>query len=99
VPKAASEALVKGVAKEEGINNVRANSVLAGVIDAGMFHQLLERDVFDQRRIDDTRKLLALKRWGKAEEIGKPRRMMSSTSAGVSSAKRPAPTTAISPAR
>lgn len=47
VPKAANEALVTGIAKEERINNVRANSVLAGVIDAGMFHQLLERGVFD----------------------------------------------------
>lgn len=69
-PKAANEALVQGIAKEEGRNNVRANSVLVGVIEAGMFLELLRRGVFDQKWIDETQKLLALKRWGKPEEIG-----------------------------
>lgn len=70
IPKAANEALVQGIAKEEGRNNVRANSVLVGVIEAGMFLELLKRGVFDQKWIDETQKLLALKRWGKPEEIG-----------------------------
>jgi NAD(P)-dependent dehydrogenase (short-subunit alcohol dehydrogenase family) len=70
VPKAANEALVKGIAKEEGRNNIRANSVLVGVIEAGMFLELLRRGVFDQQWIDETQKLLALKRWGKPEEVG-----------------------------
>lgn len=69
-PKAANEALVKGIAKEEGRHNVRANSVLVGVIEAGMFLELLKRGVFDQQWIDETHKLLALKRWGQPEEIG-----------------------------
>lgn len=69
-PKAANEALVQGIAKEEGRHNVRANSVLVGVIEAGMFLELLRRGVFDQKWIDETQKLLALKRWGKPEEIG-----------------------------
>lgn len=69
-PKAANEALIRGIAKEEGRHNVRANSVLVGVIEAGMFLELLKRGVFDQAWIDETQKLLALKRWGKPEEIG-----------------------------
>ena len=69
-PKAANEALIKGIAKEEGRNNIRANSVLVGVIEAGMFLELLKRGVFDQKWIDETQKLLCLKRWGKPEEIG-----------------------------
>lgn len=69
-PKAANEAVVRGIAKEEGVNNVRANSVLVGVIEAGMFLELLERGVFDDAWIAETQKLLALKRWGKPEEIG-----------------------------
>ena len=69
-PKAANEALVKGIAKEEGSNNIRANSVLIGVIEAGMFLELLERGVFDQVWIDETQKLLALKRWGQPQDIG-----------------------------
>ncbi|HVT37136.1 MAG TPA: SDR family oxidoreductase [Nevskiaceae bacterium] len=70
IPKAANEALCKGIAKEEGKNNIRANSVLVGVIEAGMFLELLKRGVFDQKWTDETQKLLCLKRWGKPEEIG-----------------------------
>jgi NAD(P)-dependent dehydrogenase (short-subunit alcohol dehydrogenase family) len=69
-PKAANEALVKGIAKEEGRNGVRANSILVGVIEAGMFLELLKRGVFDQKWIDKVQELLAIKRWGKPEEIG-----------------------------
>jgi len=70
IPKAANEALIKGIAKEEGKNNIRANSVLVGVIEAGMFLELLKRGVFDQKWTDETQKLLCLKRWGKPDEVG-----------------------------
>ena len=70
IPKAANEALVKGIAKEEGVHNIRANSVLIGVINAGMFHTLSEQGVFGQDWIDETQKMLCLKRWGEAEEVG-----------------------------
>lgn len=69
-PKAANESLVRGIAKEEGVHNIRANSVLVGVIEAGMFLELLQRGVFDEAWIRETQKLLALKRWGQPEEIG-----------------------------
>jgi len=69
-PKAANEALIRGIAKEEGRHNIRANSVLVGVIEAGMFLELLKRGVFDQAWIDEVQKMLALKRWGKPEEVG-----------------------------
>ncbi len=70
VPKAANEALIKGIAREEGQFNIRANSVLVGVIDAGMFHELLARGDFNEDWVRETQKALALKRWGKAEDIG-----------------------------
>jgi NAD(P)-dependent dehydrogenase (short-subunit alcohol dehydrogenase family) len=70
IPKAANEALIQGLAKEEGKHNIRANTVLVGVIEAGMFLELTRQGVFDQTWIDETHKLLALKRWGKPEEIG-----------------------------
>jgi 3-oxoacyl-[acyl-carrier protein] reductase len=70
IPKAANEALVRGIAKEEGRHNIRANSVLVGVIEAGMFLELLKRGVFDQNWIDKVQDSLALKRWGQPEEIG-----------------------------
>jgi NAD(P)-dependent dehydrogenase (short-subunit alcohol dehydrogenase family) len=70
IPKASNEALIKGIAKEEGVNNIRANSVLVGVIEAGMFLELTKQGQLDQAWVDETLKLLALKRWGKPEDIG-----------------------------
>lgn len=69
-PKAANESLVKAIAREEGKNNIRANSVLIGVIEAGMFLELSKQGVFDDKWTTDVQKNLALKRWGQPEEIG-----------------------------
>ncbi|ANI79966.1 MULTISPECIES: SDR family NAD(P)-dependent oxidoreductase [Sphingobium] len=68
--KASNEQLVKGIAKEEGRYGIRANSVLVGVIDAGQLHELSRLGQIDQRWVDNTHRLLCLKRWGTAEEIG-----------------------------
>jgi NAD(P)-dependent dehydrogenase (short-subunit alcohol dehydrogenase family) len=70
VPKAAIESLIVGIAKEEGRHGIRANSVLLGVIEAGMFLELSKRGVFDEHWVQEVQKTLALKRWGKPEEIG-----------------------------
>jgi len=69
-PKAANESLIRGIAKEEGKHEIRANSVLVGVIDAGMFHVLTQQGAFDDNWVRETQKLLALKRWGAASDIG-----------------------------
>ncbi len=69
-PKAANESLVKGIAKEEGKYEIRANSILVGVIDAGMFHELAAQGAFGEEWTRETLKLLALKRWGQPEDIG-----------------------------
>jgi 3-oxoacyl-[acyl-carrier protein] reductase len=69
-PKATIEALITGIAKEEGRNNIRANTVLLGVIEAGMFLELTRQGVFDARWVAEVHKRLALKRWGKPEEVG-----------------------------
>lgn len=69
-PKAANESLIKGIAREEGKNGIRANSVLIGVKEAGMFLELSKQGVFDEAWTADVQKNLALKRWGQPEEIG-----------------------------
>ena len=69
-PKAANESLIKAIAREEGKNNIRANSVLIGVIEAGMFLELSKQGVFDEEWTADVQKNLALKRWGQPEEVG-----------------------------
>ena len=69
-PKAANESLIKAIAREEGKNGIRANSVLIGVIEAGMFLELSKQGVFDDQWTADVQKNLALKRWGQPEEVG-----------------------------
>ena len=68
-PKAAIEALVRGVAAEEGRFGVRANGVGVGVIEDGMYHALLETGDFDQRFLDASRQNMALRRLGTATEV------------------------------
>lgn len=69
-PKASNESWLKGIAREEGRHGIRANSVLVGVIDAGMFHELMEKGAFPPNWIEETLRMLSVKRWGRPEEIG-----------------------------
>ena len=68
-PKAAIEAIVRGIAAEEGRFGVRANCVGVGVITDGMYHELVARGDMDDRFLETTRNILALRRLGTAEEI------------------------------
>jgi NAD(P)-dependent dehydrogenase (short-subunit alcohol dehydrogenase family) len=68
-PKAAIESLITGIASEEGRHNIRANSVLLGVIEAGMFLELQSRGDFDEHWIKSAQRNVAIKRWGQPEEV------------------------------
>jgi 3-oxoacyl-[acyl-carrier protein] reductase len=68
-PKAMVEALVRGIAAEEGRFGIRANAVGVGVIEDGMYHALLETGDFDQRFLDASRQNMALRRLGTAQDI------------------------------
>jgi NAD(P)-dependent dehydrogenase (short-subunit alcohol dehydrogenase family) len=70
-PKAAVEELIKGVAKEEGVNNIRANSIAIGVIETGIFLRLKEQGVFDDAWIEGVKTALPLNRFGQPEEVAK----------------------------
>lgn len=69
-PKACNEALIKGIAKEEGVHEIRANSILLGVIDAGQFKLGQQQGYFDAEWEKAVKAMLPLKRWGSAEDIG-----------------------------
>lgn len=69
-PKACNEALIKGIAKEEGKFNIRANSVLVGVIDAGQFKVHKEVGTFTPEWEAAVKAMLPLGRWGAPEDIG-----------------------------
>ena len=86
--KASNEQLVKGIAKEEGRYRIRANSVLVGVIDAGQLHELTRLGQIDQRWVDNTHRLICLKRWGTAEEIGHACVFFASNEAGYVTGQR-----------
>lgn len=68
-PKAAIEALLRGIAREEGRYGVRANSVAVGVVDAGMFPRLVDRGELSQAWLDAAIRNTPLRRFGKPEEI------------------------------
>jgi NAD(P)-dependent dehydrogenase (short-subunit alcohol dehydrogenase family) len=68
-PKAAIEALLRGIAREEGRYGVRANAVAVGVVDAGMFPRLVERGELSQEWIDAAMRNTPLRRFGTPGEI------------------------------
>lgn len=67
-PKGAVQQLFKGVAREEGNRNVRANSIAIGVIDAGIFHRLKDT-AFDAEWHEKTQATIALNRYGSPYEV------------------------------
>jgi NAD(P)-dependent dehydrogenase (short-subunit alcohol dehydrogenase family) len=67
-PKGAVQQLIRGVAREEGVHGIRANSIAIGVIETGIFLRLKET-AFDQAWHDAVLSTLALKRYGQPEEV------------------------------
>jgi NAD(P)-dependent dehydrogenase (short-subunit alcohol dehydrogenase family) len=68
-PKACIDALLRGVAREEGRNGVRANSIAVGVIEAGIFMRLWEKGTLDEKWRMAVLRNLCLKRFGKPQEV------------------------------
>jgi NAD(P)-dependent dehydrogenase (short-subunit alcohol dehydrogenase family) len=67
-PKGAIQQLMKGIAREEGGNGVRANTIAIGVIDAGIFHRLKDT-AFDEEWHRTVQATIALHRYGQPEEV------------------------------
>ena len=70
-PKATIEHVLKGIAKEEGVNGVRANSIALGIIETGIFHRLREEEntFFDDAWHEAVMNTLAIKRFGLPKEV------------------------------
>ena len=64
------EALVQGIAKEEGRYGTRANTLALGVIDTGIFTRLKEKE-FSSEWVEAARQNTALKRFGTADEVAR----------------------------
>ncbi|MDP5209253.1 SDR family NAD(P)-dependent oxidoreductase [Microbulbifer sp. 2205BS26-8] len=69
-PKAGIEAIMQHIAKEEGVHNIRANSVAIGVIEAGIYLRLEKEGIFDEQWKQAVKASLCLKRFGKARDVG-----------------------------
>ena len=80
VPKAGIEALIRGVAREEGRYGVRANAVALGVIDTGLFHRLERR--LPPGFAEAMKKNTALRRFGTAREAADAAVFLASSVAG-----------------
>ncbi|MET9489485.1 SDR family oxidoreductase [Nocardia sp. NPDC006630] len=68
-PKAAVEALIRGIAAEEGRFGIRANCVGPGMTTDGMADRLIKSGDLDQNALDITRANIPLRRFGDAEDI------------------------------
>lgn len=67
-PKGAVQQLIKGIAREEGVHHIRANSIAIGVIETGVFLRLKET-AFNQAWHDAVLQSLAIKRYGQPTEV------------------------------
>ncbi len=68
VPKAGTEMLCRAVAREEGRYGIRANTVAPGIIEAGLGARLID-SLFSDEIWEQQRKRVALRRFGRAEEV------------------------------
>lgn len=69
IPKAAIDALMRGIAREEGRFGVRANCVALGVIEAGIFLRFRETKELDEQWMRAAIANTPLRRFGSAEEV------------------------------
>lgn len=78
VPKGAVEALIRGLAREEGKHGLRANAVAVGVVDAGMFQRLDLPEGWTEAAL----RRIPLRRLGRPEEVGVTVAFLCSRAAG-----------------
>jgi NAD(P)-dependent dehydrogenase (short-subunit alcohol dehydrogenase family) len=69
VPKSAVNAIMKGIAKEEGRYGVRANGVALGIIDAGQHPVLMAQGQLDEKFVAAAARNVPLKFWGAAIDV------------------------------
>lgn len=68
-PKGAVEALVRGLAAEEGRFGVRANCVGPGMLADGMAQRLIASGDLDERALDAARATIPLRRFGTSADV------------------------------
>ncbi|MEQ6903151.1 SDR family oxidoreductase [Nocardioides sp. YIM 152588] len=87
-PKAAVEAMVRGLAAEEGQFGVRVNAVGPGMLTDGMAERLISTGELDEAALDVTRGNIPLRRFGSAEDIAEAVCFLASHRAGFISGQK-----------
>ena len=88
VPKAAVEALVRGLAVEEGRFGVRVNCVGPGMLTDGMAERLISSGDLDERALEAARSNIPLRRFGQAVDIAEAVCFLASDRAGFVSGQK-----------
>lgn len=86
--KSAVEAIVRGIAAEEGRFGVRANSVGPGMLTDGMAARLIDSGDLDERALDVARGNIPLRRFGAARDIAEAVCFLASDRAGFISGQK-----------
>lgn len=81
-PKAAVEAMVRGLAVEEGRYGVRVNAVGPGMLTDGMAERLISSGELDERALEVTRGNIPLRTFGSAADIAEAVCFLASSRAG-----------------
>jgi NAD(P)-dependent dehydrogenase (short-subunit alcohol dehydrogenase family) len=81
-PKGAVEAIVRGIAAEEGRFGVRANCVGPGMMVDGMAERLISSGDLDERALEVARNNIAMRRFGTAGDIAEAVCFLASDKAG-----------------
>ena len=87
-PKGAVEALLKGIAREEGRFGIRANIVGLGVIETGLFPRLVANGDFTEEWIAAAKRNTALRRFGSAQEVAEAVAFLASSRASYVTGQR-----------
>jgi 3-oxoacyl-[acyl-carrier protein] reductase len=68
-PKAAIEAIIRAIAAEEGRNGIRANCLGIGLIEDGVWDDLVEQDHYTDQNLANARREIALGTLGRAVDV------------------------------
>lgn len=87
-PKSAVEALVRGLAVEEGRFGVRANCVGPGMLTDGMAQRLVDSGDLDDRALEAARANTPLRRFGSVDDVAEAVCFLASDRAGFISGQK-----------